>query len=377
MKQEFKDLLLILTNREEYKKLICERYKESITDFSDLLGDNYEEMSKLFYLYNRKYLYWLDNNPKVAVKEKDILFRRKFYNFLKIVGPKMLGCTQVFENRKKIDNPSCNLEDDKVILPDQPVIFIANHGFRDDVLATTLAAGRHAYLYCGSLPLFYNQVEGLATSLVGQIMVNRKSKDSRKASVDKCLEVMKYGSDIILFPEGGWNKTKEQLVLDLWKGVYKLSCLRKCDVVPISHYVRDLEIVDKNNIIHTVVDNPIPIYEMSEKEALQTLRDNLASWQYKMAEIYGKTTRDEELKGFKNSDEKWENHLKKRMVAVDRYDSTIEKVSDYRPKEKIRIEDVYKPISEISNITKENINEVSYAKKLVKEKEKTDFQRQF
>ena len=334
-------------------------------------------MSKLFYLYNRKYLYWLDNNPKVAVKEKDILFRRKFYNFLKIVDTKMLGCTQLFKNKKKIDNPSCNLEDDKVILPDQPVIFIANHGFRDDVLATTLAAGRHAYLYCGSLPLFYNQVEGLATSLVGQIMVNRKSKDSRKASVDKCLEVMKYGSDIILFPEGGWNKTKEQLVLDLWKGVYKLSCLRKCDVVPISHYVRDLEIVDKNNIIHTVVDNPIPIYEMSEKEALQTLRDNLASWQYKMAEIYGKTTRDEELKGFKNSDEKWENHLKKRMVAVDRYDSTIEKVSDYRPKEKIRIEDVYKPISEISNITKENINEVSYAKKLVKEKEKTDFQRQF
>ena len=42
MKQEFKDLLLILTNREEYKKLICERYKDSITDFSDLLVDNYE-----------------------------------------------------------------------------------------------------------------------------------------------------------------------------------------------------------------------------------------------------------------------------------------------------------------------------------------------
>ena len=101
-------------------------------------------------------------------------------NILKVIGPKMLGCTQVFENRYMLDDPKTLKIDRGIQLPEKPVIFVANHGFRDDVLATVLAAKRHAYLYCGSLPLFYNSFNGYATSLVGQVMTNRKSKQSKR-----------------------------------------------------------------------------------------------------------------------------------------------------------------------------------------------------
>lgn len=378
IKQELKDLKLILTDREAYKTEILERYKDSINGMEDLLGDGYDDMSNLFYFVNRRFLHWMSNDPDEAVLEKEVKFRRKFYKILKAIGPSMLGCTQVIENRNKINDPNSTEPDNGIVLPDKPVIFVANHGFRDDVLATVLAANRHAYLYCGSLPLFYNSFNGFATSLVGQIMTNRKNKNSRISSIEKSYRAMQYGADMILFPEGGWNKSKEELVLDLWiKGVYELSKKGKFEVVPITHYNRNMEIVDKKNIIHTIVDDPISLYEMNQEEAIITLRDNFASWVYKMAEIYGQSTRDEELYGFKNSDEKWHEHLKKRMVFVDRYDSTIETIADYRPKDKVRIEDVFEPIANIKNITEENEFIVEDAKKLVLEKKSTDFQRMY
>jgi hypothetical protein len=342
-------------NKEKFKKEIINKYNNELTDISDLYGDGYNDMSLMFYLVNKRYLNWLSNDPNVSISEKDILFRRKFYELLKIVGPSMLGCTQQIENRNWLNDPVNSSVDSGITLPDKPVIFAANHGFRDDVLATVLAAKRHGYILWGSLPLFYNTFNGFASSLVGGVMVNRKSKESKLASIDKSLRVMELGTDMIIFPEGGWNKTSEKLVLDLWRGIYILSCEGKYQVVPISHYVRDMEIVNKKNIIHTVVDEPIPMYEMSEKEALTYLRDILASWKYKMAELYGRSTREEEMKGFTSSDEKWHDHLNKRMKWVDRYDSEIEKQSELRRKEIVRPEDVFRPIANIKNVTSENI----------------------
>ena len=65
------------------------------------------------------------------------------------------------------------------------------------------------------------------------------------------------------------------------------------------------------------------------------------------------------------------------MKGVGRYDSSIEKRSDYRPKEKVRIEDVYEPIANVKNVTSKNINLVEDAKNLVRERKRTDFQRKY
>ena len=188
---------------------------------------------------------------------------------------------------------------------------------------------------------------------------------------------MEYGADLLIFPEGGWNKTSERLLLDYWKGVYTLSKAAECDVVPIVHYVRDMEVLDKKNLIHTVVDDPIPLYTMPQDEALQYLRDLMASWLWKMAEQYGQSARDVEMQGYSNSRERWEAHLKERMKGVSRYDSEVEKNSEYRPKTVIRAEDVFRPIANIQNISAQNIKSVLHAKELVKTIEESDWQKLF
>ena len=356
-------VLLTQKQKDKFNQYIMDRYGTELNDFSDLLGDGYDEMSGLFYTHNKKYLHWLDGDPDKAIYKKEIIFRRRFYKLLKIVGPGVLKCKQVLENTEPI------------ILPDKPVIFVANHGFHDDALATVLAANRHAYFLIGSIPLLYNAIDGTALASVGGVIFNRKNKHSRAASINKCKKVMEYGTDIILFPEGGWNKTSEIPVLKLWKGVYTLSLAARCDVVPITHYVRNMEILDRKNIIHTFIDNPIPLYELPEKDAMLYLREIMATRQWELMEKYGVSTRSEELKGFDHSDEKWHAHLRERMKGVARYDSSIEKKSDFRPKDIVYPEEVFKSIAEISCVTPYNINDVIYARNLVKERTNNDFQR--
>ena len=190
----------IQRRKDRIDKWISEQYADCLTSFDDLVGDGYTGMSNIFYLWNRRHLHWLDNNPDVAVSEQEIRFRRKFFRVLQKVGPSALKCTQVFENRKIINDPTAVGKDDDVILPETPVVFVSNHGFHDDVLATVLAAGRHAYIAWGSLPLLFNTKDGFASSLVGTVCVNRNNKKSRQSFLAKALNVMEHGTDIILFP---------------------------------------------------------------------------------------------------------------------------------------------------------------------------------
>lgn len=366
-------------SKEHFFQQVCLKYQSALDSPADLIGDGYTGMSPLFYLLNRRFLHWLDNDPAVAVSEKEIRFRKRFYPVLQAVGPGALKCTQVFENRQRLMDPSCDDADPLPQLPDGPVIFAANHGFHDDVLASVLAARRPVYIAWGSLPLLYNTFDGVASSLVGCVCLNRKSSASRKAFTAKALRAMEHGMSILAFPEGGWNKTSELLALPLWKGIYDLSVASGCPVVPITHYVRDPEVLSKKIIIHTVVDEPLPLFDLPRQEALRTLRDTFATWTYTMMEAYGRSTREIEMRGFPTSDQRWHTHLQERMKGVARYDSSIERQADYRPKNIVRPEDAFSPIAAIraENITPQNAKMVLAAQRLVQERQNSDYQKQY
>ena len=359
--------------KEKVNNEIVKNYSDCLDSFKDLVGDGYEEPSKLFYLLNRKLLYLLDNDPEISVRKKDINFTKKFHLLLKKFGHLALMCTQQIENRNFLENGSTE-EDKGIVLPEEPVIYVSNHGFRDDGLATVLAAPRHGWFYMGSLPEFYNTTNGIAIYLVGSLSLNRKSKESKKASLDKAKRLLELGTDLIIYPEGGWNKSMSDITLPLWKGFYKIAKEGNYKVVPVVHYNSHPEILSKDNVIHTVVDDPIDVSSMSEEEALETVRDTLSSWQYKMMEVYGKSTREEEMRGFETPEEKWDYELKERMKSVGRYDSSIETKADFRDKNIARPEDVFEPIANMEN---DHYMCKTYAQSLIKTRKQSDFQRRY
>lgn len=401
------------------------KYREHLTGFVDFIGDK-EAPSKLF-LYNIKhYGKLLEDDPVKVISKKDVLLRKIIVDkLIKSWGPKFLQNKQIFENRnflkkepigyKVTDNNDGNsslipeqalyendeyLENDsKIILPNEPVIWAPNHHFKDDVLASYLATLRQAYILFGSMPQFYNTIDGILANLVGSLMTNRKVKSSKKASIDKAVRACNLGSDILCFPEGVHDKQPNELLLQFWPGIYEIANRTGAKVVPIVHYIYDptLQIESEVNPIHTVIDDPIDITNFSEKAGLNYVRDVIATWYYLMMEKYGKTTREDIIKFYENralarnsklteknfkdkeltTHEAFELYLMDLSDTVDWYDSQIELSYDYRPRDIVRPENAFNDIANIKNSSYQNVWNVLDAKKLVKTRNLEDYQRRF
>lgn len=355
---------------------ILKKYDGMITGLRDLTAG--DPPSALFYILADKLSYLLDADAEIAINPKGVEHRRKINPFIKTLGAKFLSNPHIFENRNFLRDPSCSnpLPDTKIALPDEPVIWASNHGFKDDTLASILTAQRHAYILFGSLPQFYNTFDGITAWLNGVAMANRKVSASRKTSIPKAVRAINCGADLMIFPEGIWNKSPSALAIDLWPGIYRIACETGAKVVPMVHYLRDND-TSKNNPIRTVIDDPIRIDDLTEQAALNYIRDVFATWYYLMIEAYGKSTRDEILKGASSSAEAWERQLKERVGAVGRYDEEIELWADYRPKWKVTPQQVWQAIADVKEITPRNVGHVLYARQLVAQCKREDFQHRF
>lgn len=353
---------------------IMRSFEGKITGPADLFGD--AEPSLLFYLWGKRVGRMLDeewrpSNLGMALR------RRVVFPIIQSIGGKLLSNPQVIENRSSLRDGNCTAPDPGIALSDEPVIFCANHGFKDDVLATILAAPQNAYIFFGSLPAFLNTFDGVSAYLNGSILCNRKMAASRKQATAKAGQILKQGKSLLLFPEGVWNKTPGRLILPLFPGVYHLCRETGAKVVPIVHYIRDTHNPSPENKIHTVVDAPIRLDNLPEKEALTLLRDTMGTWYYLMMERYGKSTREKEISGFSDAKAAWEAELAARTGGVPFYDKEVELCADYRPRDIPLLQDVYRTLAEFTRITPENAQAVSEAARIVTQEREMDFQRRF
>lgn len=364
-----------MSYKDEKMKKILSYYSDRINGVQDLIGD--DPPAILFYLLGEKFSYLMDDDPEVVISERGVEARRHFNKVIKLFGPLFLSSKQVIENRNILRNPDSQIEDHEIVLPDDPVIWTPNHGFKDDALATVLAIPRNAYFLFGSLPQFYNTMDGVLAWANGSILINRKNAHSRSTSIPKCEKVIDMGADLIIYPEGVWNKSPNLLLLKLWPGAVRIAKEKGIKIVPIIHYKRELHLTDKRDYIHTVIDDPVDVSNMTDKEALEYLRDVYAYWLYLMMERYGKSTREKEVSGFENSTLAWEDKLRQRISTAARYDFEMETSADYVDKVDLEILAAWSDIANIQNITPQNISMVADAKQKVKTLHENNFQRRF
>lgn len=147
-------------------------------------------------------------------------------------------------------------------------------------------------------------------------------------------------------------------------GIYRIACETGAKIVPIVHYLRDNDI-SKNNSIHTVIDDPIRIDNLTERQALNCIRNVFATWYYLIIEAYGKSTRREIIGAASTTTEAWERQLAERTGLVAHYDREIELWADYRPKWKISPQQVWQAIADVTEVTPQNVQDILYARDLV------------
>lgn len=332
-------------------------HREGLTDYVDLVGDDL--LPGPFFFYSmKKFGYLLDLAPENASSlEKRKLRAKVIIPIIQRFGKYFLRSNQIFENRNELLAFSKRrselekegsagaaadvqgleyAEDPGIELPEEPVLWTMNHRFKDDVLASVLSVSRPFSLFTGSVPQFYNTIDGVLAYSFGTIVINRKSRESKKAGQEKAKKVIRSGLDIMMSPEGVWNKNPHKLLENFWPGVYRLAKETNSKVVPIVHYIYDSSqrIPKKENPIHTVIDDPMNITCMPEKEALSYYRDVMAKWYYIMMEKYGQTTRAGLLNGHENMQSSYEDIMNALISSVDRYDSKFEKAAAYHQKMK-------------------------------------------
>ena len=167
------------------------------------------------------YGYTLSNNPKIAIPKIGVKIRQKISPLILKMAKKM-NKTQIIlldDNRLKKDN--------------RPKIYVASHGFPEDVIVSALIINKPCYILAGNKEVFFHSKEGFATWLYGGIVFDRMNIESRKSSLYKMKRVLELGSNILIFSEGGWNMSDNKLISDLHGGFYDLAKSGNYDIVPI------------------------------------------------------------------------------------------------------------------------------------------------
>lgn len=185
---------------------------------------------------------------------------------------------------------------------DEEYIFASTHYFNEDIIAGMAALDRPAYVLIGTTDQVEHNPLMNAAWIYGLIYVNRLNDDSRKDSLLKMERILKSGSSVLMFPEGGWNNTENLLCQTLFSGPYKLAKSTGKKVVALSTFSDP-----DSKEIHIQFSEPLDISKMEKEKALSTLRDHMASMMYELIEKNSSPVKRHELVG-----DIHEQHMEKR-----------------------------------------------------------------
>ncbi len=261
-------------------------------------------------MYNKYLKYLMKDNPKEVISKSGIIIRKLFNPiFQNVIVP-------LSSKNKLIIEERANLPSGK------PIIFAATHGFRDDVAFSLKTAGIHSYLLYASIPDFYYSIDGPALWTNGTIMLDRKDKLSRSAAKEKMKYALSLGTNILMYPEGVWNKTENLLVQKLFPGIYDVAKESGALVVPIATLL-------VGKYVYSIRGEAFDICEYDRASGLNVLRDKMATLKFNLIDKYSHISRSD----IGDPGEYHDNYLKELIATANGlYDYEIENSAQYTDK---------------------------------------------
>lgn len=119
--------------------------------------------------------------------------------------------------------------DRKVLDPQGTYIYVSNHNSYLDSPAVVLATP-NTFKPLGKVEMTKIPFFGFIYQRV-VVLIDRSSKESRNASVEKLKEVIQQGTSILIFPEGTMNTTTEP-VKDFYDGAFRIAIETQTPLAP-------------------------------------------------------------------------------------------------------------------------------------------------
>ena len=158
-------------------------------------------------------------------------------------------------------------------------VFVANHSFDEDAISILFSIDRNVYVLQGTTDQMLHNPVFLALWANGMIYVNRQDEGSRKDAIKKMERILRAGSSVVLFAEGGYNNTENQLIQPLFSSPYILCKELGVKVVPIIAF-NDIG----SNIIYVRAGQPMDLAQYDKYTAMDILRDEMSTLVYKIME---------------------------------------------------------------------------------------------
>jgi len=209
----------------------------------------------------------------------------------------------------------------------KPTIFAATHVFYDDIPIVCCSVNQNAYLLLGvegteNTPCF---IERFALYLNGVILVNRGDKESRFTSIQKTTNILNNNGNVLMFPEGAWNFSPNQIIQNLNWGVIRLAEQASANIIPIA-----VDIVCDNYCVIIGEKFDYSKYDTRQK-AIEGLQDEMACLAWELMEMKPIVKRES------LTDNYWLEHIKTQYVKMPLKDQAKEESYMFRPKGEVNL----------------------------------------
>lgn len=171
------------------------------------------------------------------------------------------------------------------LLQDKPVIYAVNHFCFADTPIMGRITPKRSYILLGKQRLGFS--DWLYFMLNGVIFVDRKDKEDMAASKLTMSAYLNKGRSIVMFPEGTWNLTENQLMLPMKWGIIDIAKETGAQIIPtVLEYDRE----QKKCFVR--FGSPMTFSpEDSKAESIVTLRDTMATMRWEFGERNGTFSR--------------------------------------------------------------------------------------
>lgn len=176
---------------------------------------------------------------------------------------------------KVVVEQPCNL------LQGKPVIYAVNHFCFADTPIMGRITPKRSYILLGKQRLGFS--DWLYFMLNGVIFVDRKDKEDMAASKQAMSAYVNKGRSIVMFPEGTWNLTENQLMLPMKWGIIDIAKETGAQIIPtVLEYDRE----QKKCLVR--FDTPMIFSpEDNKAEGIASLRDTMATMRWEFWERNG------------------------------------------------------------------------------------------
>ncbi len=237
----------------------------------------------------------------------------------------------VFIIKNWLSGFSCKIIKDEREKTDRPIIFALTHVGKFDIEVSAVGIKDHFYLLSGDYEHLQGLIDGAFLLVNGVLYFNEKVQWDRHEVVNRMIDHLRTGSNLMYFPEGTWNLKPELPMLPCYWGIVDIAQKSNAIIVPVAveQYGKKFKInIGKNFDMQEFGSDSV-----EKQKAITTLRDVLATLKWEIWET------EPQLKRNEMSGNEWDEYIRDRLAEwpyfdLDYIDGMIYKPKNITPNEK-------------------------------------------